>query len=281
MASHAKKSGGIWNVIFWIALIICIGAVSVLGYILYSYWSADKGYKEIAGQAFDISDATTLSDMTVDWDYLRSVNADIVGWVYLPGTEINYPVVQTDNNDTYLTMDFNQNDGFSARCGTIFMDCKNDPHMQDDNSVFYGHHMNDGSMFAPISKNLTDEAEFNSHRTVFILTPEKNFQCETFALVITDGSDALVETNFPTKEDMTEYVADKESRSCVVPSEGFKDPSQIEKIFTFSTCDYTKDNGRAVLFSEVVATAIPGVAGASVEVSQEDLDAMKEAGDAA
>lgn len=282
MAAKHKSGSRLWNAVFWIALIVCIGAVSVLGYIFYSYWSADKGYDDLAGKAFEVDDKaseTTLADMTVDWDYLRSVNGDVVAWVYVPGTSINYPVVQTDNNDTYLTMDFNQSEGFSARCGSIFLDCNNDPDFKDENSLIYGHHMNDGSMFAAISKQLADEAEFNAHRYVYILTPEKNYQCKTFSLLITDGWDALVETNFASDEDRTAYIIDKQQRSAVQPSEGMPDPSSIDQMITLSTCDYTKDNGRAVLFSQVVSTAVPGTSG-GVEVGQGDIEAMRDAGDA-
>ena len=176
-----RRGRRLWGVVFWLALAVCIVAVSVLGFIFYSYWSAEKGYDDLAGKAFDAQDVsgTTLADMTVDWDYLRSVNGDVVAWVYVPGTNINYPVVQTGDNETYLTMDFNQSNGFSARCGSIFLDCNNDPGFADANNLLYGHHMNDGSMFAAISKQLTDEAQFNACRYVYVLTPDCNYQCET------------------------------------------------------------------------------------------------------
>ena len=279
-----SKGSRLWGVVFWIAIVVFIGAACGLGFIFYSYWSADKGYEDIAAQAFDVdanSDATTLADMTVDWDYLKSVNPDVIAWVYLPGTNINYPVVQGDDNEVYLNMDFNQQNGFSARCGTIFLDCENDPGFKDDNSLLYGHHMNDGSMFAAISKQLSDNAEFNACRYVYVLTPTRNYQCETFALVLTDGWDALVESNFSTDADRIEYIKDKQERSVVQPDEGMPDPASIKKMIALSTCDYTKSNGRAVLFSQVVATAVPGSTGTSPEVSQEDIDAMQEGASAA
>ena len=276
-----RRGRRLWGVVFWLALAVCIVAVSVLGFIFYSFWSAEKGYDDLAGKAFDAQDVsgTTLADMTVDWDYLRSVNGDVVAWVYVPGTNINYPVVQTGDNETYLTMDFNQSNGFSARCGSIFLDCNNDPGFADANNLLYGHHMNDGSMFAAISKQLTDEAQFNACRYVYVLTPDCNYQCETFALVITDGWDALVETEFPSDDERIAYIADKQERSVVQPSEGMPDPASIEKMITLSTCDYTKDNGRAVLFSQVVSTAVPGGSGGAA-VDQADIDSMRDAGEA-
>ena len=288
MAARSNSSGGVWRVVFWIALVVCLAAVAALGFIVYSYWSANQGYEEIAEVAFTPADVeaqqgdapTTLGEMTVDWDYLRSINPDVVAWVYMPGTAINYPVVHTTDNDKYLTMDFNQQNGFSARCGTIFLDCTNNADFQDANNVLYGHHMNDGSMFAAISKQLVDNDEFNSHRTIYVLTPEANYQCETFALVITDGYETIVSTNFEDDEAKAAYVVDKENRSAVTPSEGMPDPAQVTKMFTFSTCDYNKENGRAILFSSVVDVATPGTQGGA-EVDEGDLTTMQDAQEAA
>ena len=288
MAGHGEKSGGgVWRVVFWIALLACLCSVAALGYIAYSYWSADKSYDAIAASAFAVDDVanaddavaggTTLASMTVDWDYLRSINSDVLAWVYMPGTAINYPVVQADDNDTYLTMDFNQRNGFSARCGSIFLDCANKADFSDANNVLYGHHMNDGSMFACISKQLTDSAEFNAHRTIYVLTPDMNYECQTFSLVITDGYDPLVKTGFEDDAAMAAYVQDKEDRSSVQPEEGMPDAAGIEKLFTFSTCDYQKSDGRAVLFSQVVDSAVPGSTGESAPISEGDVSAMEDA----
>lgn len=284
----ARKSsnGSVWRVVFYLALIVFVGALATLGYIVYSYVSADRNYDKIARTAFSAPEdlvsrgsgsTTDLADMAVDWDYLKSVNPDIVAWVYLPGTAINYPVCQAADNDKYLTMDFNQKDGFSARCGTIFLDCNNKADFSDQNNVLYGHHMNDGSMFACVSKDLTDMGFFNEHRTVYVLTPEMNYACQTFSLVITDGWDELVETNFADADSRVSYIKDKESRSIVLPSEGAPDPVNITKLFTFSTCDYTKDNGRAVLYSRVSAQAVPGSGVVDTSVSTEDISAVQDA----
>lgn len=272
----AGKGKGLWNVIFWAALIVCVCALGVLGFIFYSYWSADKGYEDLAAAAHSADSTTDLADMTVDWDYLRSINSDIVAWVYMPGTNIDYPVVQTDNNDTYLTMDFNQSEGFSARCGTIFLDCDNAGDLSDTNSIMYGHHMNDGSMFACISKQLSDNEEFNANRIVYVFTPERNYQCQTFALLITDAYDEILQANFADAQEREDYVLDKENRSQCVPSEGMPDPASVEKMFTFSTCDYTKNNGRAVLFAQVINEAVPGGSDVGVNVGEDSINTVQD-----
>lgn len=287
MAQHARepRGGGAWRMVFWGAVLVCLCSVAALGFIVYSYWSASRGYDDIAETAFaagdlegpDASEGATLASMTVDWDYLRSVNPDVVAWVYMPGTNINYPITQTTDNQTYLTMDFNQQNGFSARCGSIFLDCNNRSNFSDSNNVLYGHHMNDGSMFASISKQLTDEAEFNAHRTIYVLTPGMNYQCETFSLVITDGSDSLLDINFDDTTAFAEYIADKQGRSAVHPEGGMPDAATMEKLFTFYTCDYQKNDGRAVLFAQMVDSAVPGSTEDAAAISEEDASTMEDA----
>lgn len=259
-----KKGRLVWRIIFWIALVVFFVSAGVLGYFVWTYWHADQGYKDIASQAVvtDVSDeqassTDALAAMTIDWDYLRSLNADVVAWVTVPDTRINYPVVQTSDNETYLYTDFAQNSDFAARSGAIFQEASNTPGFGDTNNVLYGHHMRDGSMFAVLSTDFVKSDFFNAHRTVYVLTPEMNYECSAFSLVLTDGYDPIVQTNFTTDEERSAYILDKEQRSVVAPSENFPDPTSIEKIFTLSTCDYQESDGRAVLFANVVDSAAP------------------------
>lgn len=271
---RSVKKSNRWRVVFWVALTVCIVSVGALGFIGYMYWHEDQTYKEIAGNAFD-TQQTTLADMTVDWTYLRSINPDIVAWVYIPGTNVNYPVVHTDDNDTYLATSFNGDQPVGVHPGTIFLDMGNKADFSDANNVMYGHHMDDGSMFACLSTQLSDQTEFSSHRTVYVLTPNMNYKCSTFSLVMTTGWDLLVETTFSNADLRTAYIKDKEERSVVQPTEGMPDASKITKLFTFSTCDYSQNNGRAVLFTQVTDSAVPNSADSSAAVNPDDASAVK------
>lgn len=278
-ASSRKKSR-IWGVIFWIALFVCIASLGALAYIGFTYWHADKTYKDIAQLAFDepANEATiALGDMSVDWDYLRSVNPDIVGWVYMPGTPINYPIVQTDNDETYLSKSFTGETGFAARGGAIFMEAANDPNLADDNNLIYGHNMKDGSMFAYISNHLENQDEFDSHRTVYLLTPRMNYRFTTFSLIITDGWDRLVQTSFKDDADKSQYIEDKISRSAIIPRDGMPAISDVTKMLALSTCDYNQNNGRAVLFTYETDRAIPHSADKGEAVNPDDVSAIADA----
>ncbi|MCH4184286.1 MAG: class B sortase [Eggerthellaceae bacterium] len=274
-----KRGGRGWRVLFWVALVVCLGSLIALGVIAWSYWQADHTYKDIASHALitEPDQTTRLSDMTVDWDYLRSINPDVVAWVYMPGTNINYPVVQGNDNDEYLHKDFGGAEGLSARSGTIFLDENNDPTFADANNVLYGHHMNDGSMFASLSTQLADNDEFNAHRSIYVLTPTMNYSCSTFALVLTTGDDMIVREEFQNPEDMKAYAQDKIDRSATQPSEGTPSLDTLSKMFTFSTCDYTQYNGRAVLFSSVVDRAVPNGANTGSTINPDDQAVVDQA----
>ena len=287
-----KKGSVLWRVVFWVSLVVFLGALAALAYIGWGYYSSDKGYKDVATQALSVESSESsavakvmqeqeepevaglaLGDLEVDWEYLRSVNSDIVAWVYMPGTRINYPVVKGVDNDQYLWTDFNRT---SSRNGSIFIDSANTGTFNDQNNVLYGHHMNDGSMFACISNVLPDPGEFNAHRTVYVLTPQLNYKCRTFSIIKTDGWDLLVQTSFKDNKERTDYVQDKIDRSVVQPDDGFPKPEEVKQLFTFSTCDYAKDNGRAVMFAQPVETAVPKSAPEDhSEVSEEDLAALE------
>ena len=282
-----KKRKSPWRIVFWVSLVVFLVAIGALAYIGWGYLSSDQGYKQVANESFVVADSTkedvveekglSLADLEVDWDHLRSVNPDIVAWVYMPGTRINYPVVQGKDNEEYLWVDFNLK---SSRNGSIFLDAGNNAAFTDMNNVLYGHHMNDGSMFACISNDFVNNDAFNEHRTLYVLTPQRNYKCKTFALVVTDGWDLLVQTSFKDEEERTSYVQDKIDRSVVQPSEGMPTAGDVKQIFTLSTCDYTRDNGRAVLFSQVADTAVPKsapvVESEENDVSSEDLEALEE-----
>ena len=101
-ASQSKK-GGIWRVVFIVSIVVFVGALAALGAIGYQYWAQQNAYSGLEEYAeVDDNSNLALSDLKVDWDGLRAINPDIVAWVYVPGTPINYPVVQGSDNQEYL-----------------------------------------------------------------------------------------------------------------------------------------------------------------------------------
>ena len=113
----------------------------------------------------------------MDLEALREVNPDVVGWILIPDTQINYPLMQGQDNDYYLNRTW---DGKSNAIGSIFLEHLNLPDLTDPNTIVYGHNMNDGSMFAEI-KQYRDQEYAQQHPYVYILNDAGAFRYEIFA----------------------------------------------------------------------------------------------------
>ncbi len=276
-----------WRVVFVVSLVVLIAAFIGLGAIAFQYISQQRAYDDLEQYAsLSDSENVALADLTVDWDALRAVNPDIVAWIYVPDSPINYPVVQGDDNEEYLHKAFDGSTGWLASAGTIFLDSTNSSDFSDWNSALYGHHMNDGSMFASLS-DWQNNDEFNTHRDIYVLTPQGNYRLKTFALVKTTGDDALVQTTFSSDESYRSYIQDKLDRSVTTQQGEVLSAADIRQSMLFSTCEYSQADGRAVLFAAVVETTVAndpyiassaqGTTGISTNESQELDSQYKEA----
>ena len=112
----------------------------------------------------------------IDFAVLDSQNPDVVAWIQIPGTQINYPVVQGKDNDYYLHRDLN---GQKSTAGTIFLDYADQADFSSLHNVLYGHHMKNGSMFKDISR-YKDQGYFDQHSEIVLYTPEREIHLKPF-----------------------------------------------------------------------------------------------------
>ena len=117
----------------------------------------------------DSGNGETKQHVSVDFDALTAQNNDTAGWLYIPGTKINYPVVQADDNEYYLNRSFKRKE---ASCGTIFMDYQNNLNPLDRNTVVFGHNMGSSSslMFSQLTK-FKKQSYWEKHQTLQFDTP--------------------------------------------------------------------------------------------------------------
>ncbi len=248
------RRGGIWRVIFILALIVLVTALGIAGYILFSYWNGQHEYDELT-QYMQVDeehfDAITLGSFDVDWDALRAINPDVVGWVYVPDTRINYPIVWREHDDKYyLKRSFGDNSAgdFAAEYGCIMLSGENTPDFSDEVNIIYGHNMRNGSMFEALSHNL-DTEYFNAHRVIYLLTPQGNYRLMSYACDRVRGTSTdIVIPNFPTKEEYKDYVQKRIDESTVTPDPAIPPIKDIKQTFAFSTCDYPDNKYRVITF---------------------------------
>ncbi len=177
----------------------------------------------------------------IDFKALRAENPDVVGWITIPDTKIDYPILYTDNNDTYLHTDFNGNESVY---GSIYLDCDSEPDFSGWNNPIYGHHMKDGSMFKDVVK-FKDEEFFKEHQYFEIYTPERTIRLKAVSCYYT-GSDGIVrKTEFETRESYNQWLTER-----LEPCEYAEIPEvDIDSVFTLVTCSYEMNDARTLLFA--------------------------------
>ena len=180
----------------------------------------------------------------VDFDALHKINSDVVGWIYLEDSKINFPVAQGDDNQEYLYQLIN---GDYNGSGTPFVDYRNAPDFSDRNTIIYGHNMNNGAMFADIHK-YEDQAYYDSHPVIWVLTPTRNYRLEIFAGYKTGLDADAWQMFFVSDDEFMEWVDTAIEKSAF---ESDVIPTVDDRIVTLSTCSDSANQIRFVLLGVI------------------------------
>lgn len=180
------------------------------------------------------------NDPTIDFDALLSINPDCVGWIYIPGTEISYPIVQSSDNNHYLKYLFN---GQWNSNGSIFLDCRVNPSLSDRHSIIYGHHMKNGTMFSGLTK-YKDQEYFESHPIGMLITPDAVYQIDFFSGYVAGVKENAWDVGFRSDEEFETWIKETKRLSWI---DSRLSPAVTDKVLTLSTCSYEFDNARFVL----------------------------------
>lgn len=182
-------------------------------------------------------------------------NADMVGWIQIEGTSIDYPVMQTPADPNYyLKHDFEKH---YTDYGCPFMQADCDALAPSDNLIIYGHNMKDGSLFADLAKYGSKDF-WQTHKTVWFDTELGSYAYEIFAVIHTtvqaDAADAFpfyLFVNATAPEDFADYVSACKARA-LYDTGIFAEYG--DKLLTLSTCDNITDNGRLLVIAKQTET---------------------------
>lgn len=237
-----KKS----DVLLTIALIVAIAVFCYAAFNLYHiYTEYKKGtdeYNQIEEMAVTERDADSAEvagpnaqlkpPIEVDFDKLKSVNEDVVGWIYVDALpDISYPIVKGKDNQTYLHQTYEKNYNFA---GTIFVDYENSGDFSDCNTLVYGHNMKNGSMFGHLKKFREDDKLYKQDKYFWILTPERNYRYEIITAYTTGvNSDTYTLFKGP-GEEFEKYLETIKGYSEIQTDD--TDLTIKDKIVTLSTC---------------------------------------------
>lgn len=236
-ASSKKKAPRSWRDVLPVVLIV-VGVVLLLA-AAFIFVRAQLGYRE-AQATYDQLETYVVTDTagddlpSVDFDELEAINPDVVGWIYVPGTPINYPVVQTTDNTTYLRKLF---DGTPNGSGTVFMDCDDTaPGGIDQQTTLYGHHTQDGKMFRAIDYAL-DQDKFDQIDAVYYMTRDATYVCRPLmdCLVEDTFTDARIAT-FEDEGAFSSHLTTMRGMAKAVAEDVDERQASAENVLTLVTC---------------------------------------------
>ena len=261
--SNKKKPGskpakkGFSNILSTILLIVGI-ALLIAAAIMFAKTQVDYYAQDVINQ--ELASYTTVPEKkdeapVVDWAGLKAVNSQVVGWIQIPGSQVNYPVYQTTDNEYYLHTNAK---GEWSIGGQIFMDYENNPNgLIDQQTILYGHHMRNGSMFQFIGA-LNDQSTFNKVETIWYVTPTQTYELEPVFTYHTDEDDDEVrQFNFTSVDEFRSYLKDRLSRAVSSRSDAAEVISRAEHVLTLFTCNYTDQYGRTMLICVPKSEALP------------------------
>ena len=245
-----SKKNGLKNVSLTLLIIFFIAVIIFSGIQLIKWYLGNKANNDIIKE---IKESNIISYnendenvSEVDFEKLKNINSDAVGYIEVPNTYISYPVVQAKNNDYYLTYNFKKE---YNSAGWIFMDYRNDLDGNDKNIIIYGHNRRDGSMFGSL-KNILSPDWYNNetNKYVTLITEQGNMVYEVFSVYQIEREDYYIQTSF---SDNTEYESFLETITNRSVKNFNVQLTADDTILTLSTC--ANDNEyRVVLHAKLI-----------------------------
>lgn len=178
---------------------LCIIMLLLLGFkelmMFYNAQLMAESLKEVAVQVPRGEDDSHPFNRHIDFNSLRAVNQDIVGWLYIPGTVIDYPILVGDNDLSYQNRDYNGN---SSVIGSIFSFADADL-LNDDHIILFGHNMISGQMFGGLKKFKSLEYA-NQHMYAYVYTPDRTKECQLISTFNCHKTDEVFELDGRSRE---------------------------------------------------------------------------------
>ena len=264
-----KKSDVLLTIALIAAIVVFCYAAFNLYHIYTEYKKGTDEYNQIEEMAVTERDADSAEvagpnaqlkpPIEVDFDKLKSVNEDVVGWIYVDALpDISYPIVKGKDNQTYLHQTYEKNYNFA---GTIFVDYENSGDFSDCNTLVYGHNMKNGSMFGHLKKFREDDKLYKQDKYFWILTPERNYRYEINSAYTTGvNSDTYTLFKGP-GEEFEKYLETIKGYSEIQTDD--TDLTIKDKIVTLSTCTGNESTRFVVQGKRVDAEDADGADGAA------------------
>lgn len=218
--------------------LLCVLVMAYTGWEIIQYFGAYSQVNEEIEQVQSLVQQQSLQT-------LQQQYSDVAGWITIEGMKVDYPILQTDNNEFYLRHNYR---GAESRAGSIFLDYRNDGDFTDQHSIIYGHVLRNGSMFGQLSNYA--EVEFaQQHQLIDIELADKKLKLQVFAAYETTTDFYYIETDFTDTSfaNFIDIIQDKSQIDLQVKV------TEHDQLFTLSTCTTSvNDEERFVVHAKVI-----------------------------
>jgi len=171
----------------------------------------------------------------VDFEGLKELNKDVVGWIYFENEDLSYPILQGETDEQYLRTTI---DGVSATAGSIFLEAMNSNDFCDSHSIIYGHNMKNLSMFGKLKFYRMKEGYYEDHMYFQIITPEYTYRYQIFAYEEVNEYSEIYAVPYGPNDDFQDFI-NGIIRSSYVDSR--LPVTKDDKVITLSTCTGSDD----------------------------------------
>lgn len=237
-----RKAIHIINAVVDFAVLIAI--LLLTAFSGYALWDSNRLYTSADPKKYAIYKPTEEND-TTSFEKLQKINPEVFGWLTVYGTNIDYPIVQGQDNTKYVNTNAF---GEYSLSGAIFLDCHNDSGFGDFNSILYGHHMDKKAMFGEIG-SFRRRDFFDSHRYGNLFYNGTNHGLEFFAFLKTDAYDAA--TFSPAIEGETARLEYLQKLLSIALYTRNVTVTVDDHILLLTTCSSTAPNKRDILVAKI------------------------------
>ncbi len=256
---HSKHKKYKINYIQIIFIIIFILSICGIGYYLYSTNKEKQEYKELANNIeIDTADVPVeKTERMKQLEKLQKENTDIVAWIEIEDTNINYPILQTNDNEFYLTHNYKKE---KSSGGSLFLDKDFDLVNGSSNYLIYGHRHKQGLMFEDLMKYAKEDF-YKEHTKIKFTTLKEDSQYEIISVFYSrvyyqDEQDVFRYYYFVNAENEAEYNNYVEQCKKASIYDTGVTAEYGEQLLTLSTCEYSQEDGRFVVVAKKVGVIL-------------------------
>ena len=247
--SATAKAGKVLirSINFCVDMFVLITILLLLAFGCYAMWDSNQIHNAASPMRYERY-KPTIENEGVTFKQLQALNPDVIGWLTVYGTNIDYPVVQGRDNIKYVNTNA---EGRHSLSGAIFLDYRNNRDFMDFNSILYGHHMENRVMFGEIT-SFSNTDYFNARRYGMLFVDGQSYGIEFFAFVHSDANDTQVFrvniNDYEAKQNYLDLLMDMATVT--------RDVSVTvdDNLILLSTCSPNSTNGRDILVGRIIST---------------------------